>query len=121
VAILDGGIHHLLRPVLVGQPHRVVALTGGAAGSPVTLAGPLCTGLDVLARDVPLGGLAAGDLLAVVDAGAYGATESMPLFLSHAMPAEVVVRLGTPHLARPRLEPETWLATHLDLPRQESR
>ena len=31
VAILDGGIHHVLRPVLVGQPHRVVAVTGDAA------------------------------------------------------------------------------------------
>ena len=69
----------------------------------------------MLARDVPLGGLAAGDLVAVLDAGAYGATESMPLFLSHPMPAEVVVRGGTPHLARPRIEPEMWLATHLDL------
>ena len=122
VAILDGGIHHVLRPVLVGQPHRVVAVTGEAARVPmdaVTLAGPLCTGLDVLARDLPLGGLAAGDLVAVLDLGAYGATESMPLFLSHAMPAEVVVRGGTAHLARPRLEPETWLDRHLDLPDPE--
>ena len=116
VAILDGGIHHVLRPVLVGQAHRVAAVTGAAGGGRVTLAGPLCTGLDVLARDVPLGGLAAGDLVAVLDVGAYGATESMPHFLSHAMPAEVVVRGGTSHLARPRLEPETWLGTHLDLP-----
>jgi len=122
VAILDGGIHHVLRPVLVGQPHRVVAVTGEASRAPsaaVTLAGPLCTGLDVLARDVPLGGLAPGDLVAVLDVGAYGATESMPLFLSHAMPAEVVVRGGTAHLARPRLEPETWLDRHLGLPEPE--
>jgi diaminopimelate decarboxylase len=119
VAILDGGINHLLRPALVGQAHRVVALTGRAGASPgsppVTLAGPLCTGLDVLARDVPLGDLAVGDLFAVLDAGAYGATESMPLFLSHAMPAEVVVRGGTAHLARQRIEPETWLEWHEDL------
>ncbi len=115
VAILDGGIHHVLRPVLVGQPHRVVAASGAAGGRQVTLAGPLCTGLDILARGAPLGGLVAGDLVAVLDVGAYGATESMPHFLSHAMPAEVVVRGGVAHLARPRLEPETWLGTHLDL------
>jgi len=122
VAILDGGIHHLLRPVLVGQPHRAVAVTGDASGAPaaaVTLAGPLCTGLDILVRDVALGGLRVGDLVAVLDVGAYGATESMPLFLSHAMPAEVVVRGGTAHPARPRLEPETWLDRHLDLPDPE--
>jgi diaminopimelate decarboxylase len=123
VAILDGGIHHVLRPVLVGQPHRVVAVTGEASRAPtaaVTLAGPLCTGLDVLAPDLPLGALAAGDLVAVLDVGAYGATESMPLFLSHAMPAEVVVRSGTAHLARPRVEPEDWLDRHLDLPDPEA-
>ena len=122
VAILDGGIHHVLRPVLVGQPHRVVAVTGDASRAPgdaVTLAGPLCTGLDILARDLPLAGLAAGDLVAVLDVGAYGATESMPLFLSHAMPAEVVVRNGAVHLSRPRLEPERWLDEHLDLPDPE--
>ena len=120
VAILDGGINHVLRPVLVGQEHRVVALTGAAAGRvtpgapSVTVAGPLCTGLDILARAAPLDGLAAGDLVAVLDTGAYGATEAMPLFLSHAMPAEVVLRGGVPALARPRIEPETWLGWHLD-------
>ena len=35
-----------------------------------------------------------GDLVAVLDVGAYGFTESMPFFLSHPMPAEVVVRDG---------------------------
>ena len=120
VAVLDGGIHHVLRPTLVGQAHRVVALTGAATGPapadarPVTVAGPLCTGLDIVARAAPLGGLARGDLVAVLDVGAYGATESMPLFLSHAMPAEVVLRGGVPRLARPRIEPETWLNWQLD-------
>jgi diaminopimelate decarboxylase len=120
VAILDGGIHHVLRPALVGQPHRVVALTGsaagGAPGAPVTLAGPLCTGLDILARAAPLADLERGDLVGVLDVGAYGATESMPLFLGHAMPAEIAIRGGTPSLARPRIEPGTWLGWHLDAP-----
>jgi hypothetical protein len=39
----------------------------------------------------------------------------MPLFLSHAMPAEVVLRGGVPRLARPRIEPETWLDWQLDV------
>ncbi|HEY3335519.1 MAG TPA: alanine racemase [Candidatus Limnocylindrales bacterium] len=120
VAILDGGMHHVLRPALVGREHRVVALTGAAAGRipdgpSVTVAGPLCTGLDILARSAPLAGLAVGDLVAVLDVGAYGATEAMPLFLSHPMPAEVVLRGGEPALARPRIEPETWLDWHIDV------
>ena len=52
VVILDGGIHHVLRPALVGQEHRVRALTGIAATPaganaqrfPVTVAGPLVLG-----------------------------------------------------------------------------
>jgi diaminopimelate decarboxylase len=92
IAIVDGGINHLLRPVLVGQPQRIRRLGVGAAADAelVTIAGPLCTGLDILARDLPIGTPEVGELLAVLDAGAYGFTESMPLFLSRPLPAEVV-------------------------------
>jgi diaminopimelate decarboxylase len=119
VAILDGGIHHVLRPAFVRQEHRVVGLTGSAtAGSSppdeITLAGPLCTGLDILTRTARLAGLERGDLVAVLDVGAYGATESMPFFLSHPMPAEVVISNGHARLARPRIDPETWLGWHVD-------
>ena len=51
-----------------------------------------------------------GDLLAVLDVGAYGYTESMPWFLSHPVPAEVVVQGGRAALIRPRIEPESWLS-----------
>lgn len=108
VAVSDGGIHHLLRPRLVGQDHRVVPV-GEAAGRPcdahVDLVGPLCTGLDILASDVVLPRPRAGDLLGVLDAGAYGYSESMPLFLSHPIPAEVVVDGGTVTVSRGRIDP----------------
>jgi diaminopimelate decarboxylase len=94
VVVVDGGIHHLLRPALVGRPQRIVSVGIGAPERPgVTcdVVGPLCTGLDVLATGVVLPEPRAGDLLAVLDAGAYGFTESMPLFLSHPMPAEVAI------------------------------
>jgi diaminopimelate decarboxylase len=113
VAILDGGIHHLLRPALVGQEHRVRRLTARPSASsrfvPVTLAGPLCSGLDVIATEAMLQPPEPGDLVAVLDAGAYGFTESMPFFLSHPIPAEVAVRDGRAALLRPRLEPSAWL------------
>ena len=110
VVILDGGIHHVLRPALVGQAHRV-RLLSPASGRPlpVTVAGPLCSGLDVLAQGAVMPMPAVGDLMAVLDVGAYGFTESMPLFLSHPIPPEVVARNGVAALARPRLEPVTWL------------
>lgn len=113
VVILDGGVHHLLRPALVGQEHRVRRLASGAESParfvPVTVAGPLCSGLDVLATETMLQAPEPGDLVAVLDVGAYGFTESMPFFLSHPVPAEVAVRGGRAALLRPRLEPRTWL------------
>jgi diaminopimelate decarboxylase len=117
VVILDGGIHHVLRPALVGQEHRVKALTGAASTAaasnaqrfPVTVAGPLCSGLDVFAQAAVMALPDPGDLVAVLDVGAYGATESMPFFLSHPLPPEVALRGGQAWVSRPRVDPETWL------------
>lgn len=114
VAVLDGGVHHVLRPALVGQEHRVRALTpAGGRAVPVTIAGPLCSGLDVLASAAVMPVPRVGDLVAVLDVGAYGFTESMPLFLSHPMPAEVAVAGGRAALIRPRLDPGEWLDRQL--------
>jgi diaminopimelate decarboxylase len=113
VVVLDGGVHHLLRPALVGQEHRVRLLDARVRmpdAAPVTIAGPLCTGLDILADRASMPLPDPGDLVAVLDVGAYGFTESMPLFLSHATPAEVAVRGGDARVVRARIEPEAWLA-----------
>ena len=59
-----------------------------------------------------------GDLVAILDVGAYGATESMPFFLSHALPAEVAILGGEAWVARPRIEPEAWLAWEVGQPGQ---
>ena len=115
VVILDGGVHHVLRPALVGQEHRIRSLSSRAdvAGNgrvvPVTVAGPLCSGLDVFSQAAVMSPPDVGDLIAVLDVGAYGFTESMPLFLSHPIPAEVAVRGGQAALIRPRVEPRRWL------------
>ncbi len=108
IAVTDGGIHHLMRPALIGQAQRTV-LVGAAAtreGAGATdVVGPLCTGLDVLATDVPMAPPRTGDLIAIRDTGAYGFTESMPFFLSHPVPAEVCLRDGRVVAARPRQAP----------------
>jgi diaminopimelate decarboxylase len=122
VVILDGGIHHVLRPALVGQEHRVRVLTGPASTPsaanaqrfPVTIAGPLCSGLDVFAQSAVMAVPDPGDLVAVLDVGAYGATESMPFFLSHPIPPEIAIRDGEAWVSRPRIEPEAWLGWQLD-------
>jgi diaminopimelate decarboxylase len=89
-AILEGGINHLIRPLLTGQPFPVKAVGREAGELPYTLAGPLCTSLDRLG-EVRLPGLAAGDLLAFGTTGAYGLSEGMTHFLSHPVPPEVWV------------------------------
>jgi diaminopimelate decarboxylase len=120
VVILDGGVHHVLRPALVGQEHRLRSLggrseaTGPSRAQPVTVAGPLCSGLDVFSQAAVMTPPEVGDLVAVLDVGAYGFTESMPLFLSHPIPAEVAVRDGRAALIRPRVEPDSWLAGQVD-------
>ncbi|HSB36624.1 MAG TPA: diaminopimelate decarboxylase, partial [Thermoanaerobaculia bacterium] len=58
------------------------------------VSGPLCTSLDVLHPGARLPLPSRGDLLAFENAGAYGFSESMPLFLSHEWPAELGVRKG---------------------------
>ena len=89
-AILEGGINHLIRPLLTGQPFPVKAVGKGEGSTPCTLAGPLCTSLDRLG-EVGLPELAGGDLLAFGTAGAYGLNEGMTHFLSHPVPPEVWV------------------------------
>jgi len=116
VAILDGGINHVLRPALVQTEHRLAVLTTDAVRALVhtTVAGPLCTGLDVFTTGAMLPRPRVGDLVAVLDTGAYGFTESMAYFLSHPTAAEVAVRAGQARLIRPRLEPAEVLDRQLD-------
>ena len=111
-ALVDGGIHHLLRPALLQAPHPVLHATRTDAppDDVFDVTGPLCTGVDVLARSVPLPEPRPGDVLAILCSGAYGYTESMLRFLSHPAPAEVVVRSGEAAVARPRVEPESVLS-----------
>jgi diaminopimelate decarboxylase len=87
-AILEGGLNHLLRPALTGQPFPVRAVDKGGPLHRTVLTGPLCTSLDRLG-EVDLPELAPGDLLAFGMVGAYGATEAMTHFLSHPPAPEV--------------------------------
>ena len=116
VVILDGGVHHVLRPALVGQEHRIRSLVGapGDAGAARLGAGHGRRAAVLGARRLQPGARSwrrprSATSLAVLDVGAYGFTESMPLFLSHPIPAEVAVRDGRAALIRPRQDPGEWL------------
>lgn len=96
--ITDGGLHHHLSasgnfgqvirknyPVLVGN--RMEAEASGTA----SVVGPLCTPLDILGDKMPLGHAQVGDLIVVLQSGAYGLSASPTAFLGHPAPAEVLV------------------------------
>lgn len=105
-AVLDSGINHLgglsgLGRLLPLSANPLPAPGGTAADAAddrepatVTLAGPLCTPADILARAAELPGLRAGDLLAFPNVGAYGLSASLLGFLGHPAPAEAVVDGG---------------------------
>jgi len=89
--VLEGGINHLMRPALTGQPfpcRRLVDREGGRRRFRVH--GPLCTALDFLGEHLLPEETRAGDWLVFDRCGAYGFTESMPFFLCHDLPGEAV-------------------------------
>ena len=96
--VTDGGLHHHLAasgnfgqvirknyPVLVGN--RV----SGSEREMVSVVGPLCTPLDLLAEGMEMAKADVGDLIVVLQSGAYGLTASPTAFLGHPVPAEVLV------------------------------
>lgn len=101
--ITDGGINHFMRPAFVNAKHHAVIATDlDGTGTVATVGGPLCTPIDVLVQELDVGSVEPGDLVAVFDTGAYGYSMSMLYFLSHSLPAEVVIDRGLPVLARRR-------------------
>ncbi len=74
---------------------RIVNLTN-PDGPPETcdLVGPLCTTLDHVATDIVLPQVRKGDVLAILQSGAYGLTASPTRFIGHPEPAELLLKDG---------------------------
>jgi diaminopimelate decarboxylase len=90
--ILDAGMTELMRPMLYGAFHRIepVVCASGAEELVADIVGPLCETSDTLGKDRRLKRPEAGDLFAVLDAGAYGAVMASN-YNRRPMPAEVLV------------------------------
>jgi diaminopimelate decarboxylase len=102
--VVDTGMHHLLRPALYQAVHRVRPLRAAPLAGPTEVVGPICESTDVLATDADLPDLGPGDLLAFLDAGAYGMTMASN-YNGQPRPPEIVVAGGVARVARRR---ETW-------------
>jgi diaminopimelate decarboxylase len=96
--ITDGGLHHHLAasgnfgqiirknyPVLVGNK------VTGSEREIVSVVGPLCTPLDLLADKMEMAKAEIGDFIVILQSGAYGLTASPTQFLNHPTPAELLV------------------------------
>ncbi|HEY5617596.1 MAG TPA: diaminopimelate decarboxylase [Vicinamibacterales bacterium] len=90
-AVLDAGMAELIRPALYGSYHQIVPVRPRQApGAAWDIVGPICESSDVFARDRTLPPLEVGDLMAILDTGAYGSVMASN-YNRHFLPAEVLV------------------------------
>lgn len=109
-AVLDAGMTELLRPAMYGAFHRIEPVTCSEAPlQTYEVVGSVCESSDVLGRDRALPRLALGDLLAIRDAGAYGAAMSSN-YNRRPLPAEVLVEAGRWRVIRRRQTVDEMLA-----------
>jgi diaminopimelate decarboxylase len=100
--ITDAGMNDLIRPALYQAHHEIQPVKqSSAAREPVDIVGPVCESGDFFARDRQLAAVKPGDLLAILDAGAYGMSLSSN-YNTRPRPAEVLVSGITHRLIRRR-------------------
>lgn len=90
--ITDAGMNDLIRPALYNSFHEILPVRQrGGRRKRVDVVGPICESGDFLSRDCLLPPLAAGDLIAIMGAGAYGFSMASN-YNSRLRSAEVLVR-----------------------------
>jgi len=113
--VVDAGMNDLVRPALYDAWHEVLPVTRREGPSRrYDIVGPVCESADFLARDRALA-VAAGDLLAIMSAGAYGMAMSSN-YNSRPRPPEVIVDGARPSLVRERESVESLFASERLLP-----
>ena len=95
-AIIDAGMNDLIRPALYGSYHEIVPVEDSTSSMSkdknvkMDIVGPVCESGDFFAQDREMPELRAGDLLAVMSAGAYGFVMASN-YNSRPLPAEALV------------------------------
>ena len=95
-AIIDAGMNDLIRPALYGSYHEIVPVEDSSSSmcknktEKMDIVGPVCESGDFFAQDREMPELRAGDLLAVMSAGAYGFVMASN-YNSRPLPAEALV------------------------------
>ena len=99
---VDAGFNTLVRPAMYGSYHHIHSASG--LDEPVqeyTVYGPLCESGDIFARDRVIPKVEVGDLLAIMNAGAYGFSMSSH-YNSRPKAAEIMAMDGESRLIRER-------------------
>jgi diaminopimelate decarboxylase len=110
--IVDAGMNDLIRPTLYEAYHDVRPVRQAPPGERHIVAdvvGPVCESGDFLALDRSMPAPQPGDLLAIMSAGAYGATQS-GTYNSRPLVPEVLVRESEWAVIRPRVTAEELIA-----------
>jgi len=101
IAICDGGMNSFARPVFmrIQHPARLLNRLDECATANLDICGPICTPLDCIARDAYLPMPEPGDLIGLLNAGAYGYSMSLLDFMSRGRPTELLADAGELHRA----------------------
>jgi diaminopimelate decarboxylase len=104
--IIDAAMNDLIRPTLYEAHHDILPVVQAAPNArsiTADVVGPVCESGDYLALDRTLPEPKAGDLLAIMTAGAYGAVQSST-YNTRALVPEVLVRGDQYAVVRPRVD-----------------
>ncbi|HZB26304.1 MAG TPA: diaminopimelate decarboxylase [Vicinamibacterales bacterium] len=100
--ILDAGMTELIRPMLYGAFHRIEPVSWSDAPAALyDVVGPLCESSDTLGTDRTLPSPRVGELMAILDAGAYASVMASN-YNRRTLPAEAMVQDGRPTIIRRR-------------------
>jgi len=108
--VIDAAMNDLIRPTLYEAHHDILPVRdSGARAITVDVVGPVCETGDYLALDRALPEPAAGDLIAIMTAGAYGAVQA-GTYNTRPLVPEVLVNGADYAVVRPRVEAEELIA-----------
>ncbi|HEY5329834.1 MAG TPA: diaminopimelate decarboxylase [Acidobacteriaceae bacterium] len=111
--ITDAGMNDLIRPALYQAHHEIwPVLRSERAEMVADIVGPVCESGDFFAKDRELAEVRAGELLVLLDAGAYGMSLASQ-YNTRARPAEVLVESGAARLVRRRETVEELLGPEI--------
>jgi diaminopimelate decarboxylase len=116
--VIDAAMNDLIRPTLYEAHHDILPVRQPAAGAPTIVAdvvGPVCETGDYLALDRALPEPKAGDLFAIMTAGAYGAVQACT-YNTRALVPEVLVKGEQYAVVRPRLDVDALIAMDTPAP-----